>query len=34
LHRTGRMSAETRLPITAPSDAARRAVDAALAGLD
>lgn len=33
LHRAGRMSAETRLPITPPSDAARRAVDAALAGL-
>ena len=33
LQQIGRMSAETRLPITLPSEAARRAVDAALAGL-
>ena len=33
LHKAGRMAADTRLPITAPSDASRQAVDAALAGL-
>ena len=33
LSRAGRMAADTRLPITMPSEASRQAVDAALAGL-
>ena len=33
LSRAGRMTADTRLPITMPSEASRQAVDAALAGL-